>query len=253
MKRIISNSITVIALGVFLYAGYHIIHFGYDYYTNRQVMDELQDLYYASSDGETDYSSEQDRNEKKLRSGFDQLLSQNQDVVGWITIDNTKVDYPIVQAEDNDTYLNQNFYHEQTRAGSIFMDYRNDIEDTNNKNMIIYGHRMKDGTMFQQLTKFLDQSFVDEHTTFTLDTLYGEYDAEVFAVYQTMTDFDYIQTEFPGDASFTQFIEEVKQTSEIKTDVEVKESDNIVTLSTCDYRLDPDNGRLVVQAKLTEK
>jgi len=163
---------------VFLYAGYQLIHFGYDYYTNRQVMDELQAIYYDAP-MEVEEQTSNKTAEKQIRPGFEELLAENNDVVGWITIDDTKIDYPIVQGKDNETYLNRNFFHEETRAGSIFMDYRNDVKSDENKNMIIYGHRMKDGTMFQQLTKYLDQTFVEEHPTFTIDTLYGQYEATV--------------------------------------------------------------------------
>lgn len=247
MKKAISNTITVIALGIFLYAGYQLTVIILDYYTNRQVMDELQDLYYVDNVELGESTAEPDA----IRSGFDGLLAQNEDVVGWLTIDDTKIDYPVVQAADNETYLNRNFYHEETRAGSIFMDYRNDIAG-DNKNIIVYGHRMKDGTMFQQLTKFLDAGFVETNDTFTFDTLYGQYEAEIFAVYQTMTDFDYIRTDFSEGAVFSQFIDEAKATSYIDRDVGVNEDDVILTLSTCDYKLDVDEGRLVVQAKLTE-
>src|SRR5699024_6284321 len=133
-------------------------------------MDELQAIYYDAP-MEVEEQTSNKTAEKQIRPGFEELLAENNDVVGWITIDDTKIDYPIVQGKDNETYLNRNFFHEETRAGSIFMDYRNDVKSDENKNMIIYGHRMKDGTMFQQLTKYLDQTFVEEHPTFTIDTL----------------------------------------------------------------------------------
>src|SRR5699024_4709303 len=130
--------------------------------SNRQVMEELQEMYYVD-----EVPSEREWNDQDptVRTGFEGLLAQNEDVVGWITIDDTKIDYPIVQAGDNLTYLNRNFYGEETRAGSIFMDYRNNLAH-DNKNIIVYGHRMRDGTMFQQLTKFLEADFVEKNDTF---------------------------------------------------------------------------------------
>lgn len=248
MKKILSNGITIIALAVFVYAGYQLVVIFFDYYSNRQVMEELQDLYYVDAEPEMDVS---DRKTNQVRPGFEGLLAQNDEVVGWITIDDTKIDYPVVQTDDNWTYLNRNFYKEETRAGSIFMDYRNDIAD-DNKNIILYGHRTKDGTMFQHLTKYLEADFVETHDSFIFDTLYTQYEAEIFAVYQTMTDFDYIRTDFSEENSFTSFIEMAKDTSYINRDVEVDNDDIILTLSTCDYVLDREKGRLVVQAKLTE-
>ena len=132
------------------------------------------------------------------------------------------------------------------------MDYRNDITSSN-LNTVIYGHRMKDGSMFQQLTKFLDQDFFDTHRTFEYDTLYESYEAEIFAVYNTLTEFDYIQTDFASDEAYEQLLSRIKEKSMFQTDIEVSASDQIITLSTCDYQLDPDDGRLVVHAKLVKK
>src|SRR5699024_3859127 len=90
----------------------------------------------------------------------------------------TKIDYPILQAEDNDYYLNRNYKREDTPAGSIFVDYRNNVAEEN-RNTIVYGHRMKDDTMFNSLTKYLDEDFLKDHQTIKYDTMYGSYDAEV--------------------------------------------------------------------------
>lgn len=240
----ISRLITLISLGVFIYAAYNLIDIFLDYYKNRQLMGEMQELFYEEEDvitGDT------------IRPGFYPLLEQNEDVVGWIKISGTQIDYPILQAEDNFFYLTRNFYYEESRAGSIYMDYRNNIRLTDERNVIVYGHRMKDGSMFQQLTKYLDKEFFDTHRKIQFDTLYESYEAEVFAVYNTLTDFNYIQTEFTDDAEFAELLEQIKAKSKFKSDVEVTTDDIILTLSTCDYQLDREEGRLVVQAKLIKK
>lgn len=240
----ISRLITFVSLGVFIYAAYNLVDIFLDYYKNRQLMDEMQELFYEEEDvitGDT------------IRPGFYPLLEQNEDVVGWITIEGTQIDYPILQAEDNFFYLTRNFYHEESRAGSIYLDYRNDIRLTNERNVIVYGHRMKDGSMFQQLTKFLDKEFFETHRIIQFDTLYESYEGEIFAVYNTLTDFNYIQTDFDDDAEFADLIAQIKEKSKFDANVEVTEKDMILTLSTCDYQLDRDAGRLVVQAKLTKK
>src|SRR5699024_4674547 len=91
------------------------------------------------------------------------------------------------------------------------------------------------------------------HQTVNYDTMYGSYDAEVFAAYYTTTDFDYIQTDFASDEEYMRFLNEVEQKSEIEADFDVSGDDEIVTLSTCDYTLDPDEGRLIVHAKIVNK
>jgi len=237
--------ITLTCLAVFVYASYGLVDAVIDYYNNRKLLNNLQDLYYEADGSEDDSDSAP----FSIRSGFESLLEQNDDVVGWITVDGTQIDYPILQGETNETYLRHNFYGEESRAGSIFLDYRNDI-DSLGYNTIVYGHRMKDGSMFQHLTKFSNKDFFDEHRTFTFDTLYESYEGEIFAVYKTMTNFNYIQTEFDNDSEFDMFLMEIMKRSEHTADVDLTDADKIITLSTCDYQLDKLDGRLVVHAKL---
>lgn len=242
----LSRIITVVCLGVFIYAAYNLGDILLDYYKNRQLMNEMQDLYYEAE--------EDDVGDGSIRPGFLPLLEMNEDVVGWITIEGTRIDYPILQAEDNTHYLTRNFYHEESRAGSIYMDYRNDIRLENEKNVVLYGHRMRDGSMFENLTKYLDREFFETYRTIEFDTLYDSYEGEIFAVYHTLTSFNYIQTAFDSNEEFGQLLDEIYDTTlYTNEDVIVTEEDMILTLSTCDYKLDPEEGRLVVQAKLTKK
>ncbi|NLI68309.1 MAG: class B sortase [Bacilli bacterium] len=242
----LSRLITVVSLGVFIYAAYNLGDILFDYYKNRKLMDEMQDLYYEAE--------EDDSSDGSIRPGFLPLLEMNEDVVGWITIEGTRIDYPILQAEDNTHYLTRNFYHEESRAGSIYMDYRNDIRLENEKNVVLYGHRMRDGTMFENLTKFLDKEFFETHRYIEFDTLYDSYVGEIFAVYHTLTSFNYIQTRFDDKEEFGELLAQIYDTTlYTHEDVVVTEDDMILTLSTCDYKLDPEEGRLVVQAKLTKR
>lgn len=125
---------------------------------------------------------------REVRKQFKALQQINQEIVGWITMDDTQINYPIVQAKDNDYYLFRNYKGEDMRAGSIFMDYRNDVK-SQNRNTILYGHRMKDGSMFGSLKKMLDEEFFMSHRKLYYDTLFEGYDLEVFSVYTTTTDF----------------------------------------------------------------
>ncbi|PAV29617.1 SrtB family sortase [Virgibacillus profundi] len=251
MKRILSVTLTVLCLGVFIYAAYGLIDTAIDYYKNWKVLNNVQEKFYAAGPDEVD-ESVIDSNSDSIRSGFDILLKENEDLVGWITIEDTQIDYPILKADNNVEYLTQGFYKEDNIAGSIFMDFRNDVE-TPGLNTIVYGHRMKDGSMFEQLEKYQDKDFFKSHQTFQFDTLYDSYEAEIFAVYNTTTDFNYIQTDFASDAAYEQLLTRTKEESMYETDVEVSARDQIITLSTCDYELDDHDGRLVVQAKLVKK
>src|SRR5690625_3368905 len=157
VKKITSYFITIACLAVFAYAAHGLIDILLDYYQNRKVINDVQDIYY----NEADSKGYLDEVEKRIRPGFDELLKLNNHVVGWITIEGTQIDYPILQSDNNSDFMYQNFYGEESIAGSIFMDYRNNITMEDN-NIVVYGHRMKDGSMFQHLTKFLDKDFFED-------------------------------------------------------------------------------------------
>lgn len=123
-----------------------------DYYENRKVMAEAQHIYKRSP-------MEEKSEDGEVRKQFQDLQKINPEIVGWITMDDTQINYPIVQAKDNDYYLFRNYKGEDMRAGSIFMDHRNDVK-SQNRNTILYGHRMKDGSMFGSLKKMLDEDFL---------------------------------------------------------------------------------------------
>src|SRR5690625_5896253 len=125
-------------------------------------------------------------------------MKVNKKVVGWITIEDTQIYYTILQIDNNIDFVTQNFYGEESIAGSIFMDYRNDVTMEDN-NIIVYGHRMKYGSMFQHLTKYLKKNFFDSHRIFTFDTLYESYEAEIYAFYATIIDFNYNQTDYSSE------------------------------------------------------
>lgn len=246
-KTMLSRAITIVSIVVFVYSAYKLGSAGLEYRHNRQVLKDVQEIYEELDVAETETGTT-----GEIRPQFLELHTINPDIVGWITIDDTKINYPILQGADNDYYLNRNYKNESSVAGSIFMDYRIDLEN-NNPNTVIYGHRMKDDTMFNSLTKYADKEFFDAHQTVYYDTLYGSYDAEVFAVYYTTTDFYYIQTDFASKDEFGTLLDNIQEKSMYQTDVQLDEDDQIITLSTCDYTLDPDRGRLVVHAKLVDK
>ncbi|WP_117168926.1 class B sortase [Paraliobacillus sediminis] len=240
--------LTIIAICVFLYSGYTLSIILYGYYDNRQVLAEAHEIYHSEVT-----RTETIENTGQIREQFDSLREINTDIIGWITVEGTQIDYPILQEENNDHYLYRNYKEEDSRAGSIFMDYRNDITSETNKNIILYGHRMKDGSMFGQLKKYLNEDFFKSANAVYLDTLYEGFSLEVFSVYQTTSDFYYIQTDFNEETDFMPFIEGLRDKSLYQSNVSISEEDTIVTLSTCDYSLDNNNGRLVVHAKLVQR
>ncbi|MCP1311684.1 class B sortase [Paenibacillus tyrfis] len=240
-----------------LFSGYELTGILRSYHDNRVVMAEARQLYGHAEPQPPHVEAVEppiDAVEapKEARAQFKALLDANPDVVGWIRIGNTAIDYPVVQGKDNAYYLNRNYKGEEASAGSIFLDFRNDIGKAQ-PNTVIYGHRMKDGSMFGDLKKFLEEDFFRNNPTFQYDTLYHSYRAEIFSVYPATADLNYIQTGFENEQEYAAFLQSLRERSLYKTDTVLGVDDRILTLSTCDYTLDPAKGRLVLHAKLIEQ
>ncbi len=177
-------------------------------------------------------------------------VNRNPDTVGYITIDSAGIAYPVVQADDNDYYITHGFTNQENSSGAIFMDYRCDIDDfPKTRNIILYGHRMKDGTMFKGLLQYEDQEFFLENRIIEFDTINEPLQWKIFAVFETTTDFYYIDTEFPYDEMWLNFLEECHRLSIHQTHMNFYKDDILLTLSTCTTE---ENGRFVVMAKLMQ-
>ncbi|MBC1708243.1 class B sortase [Listeria welshimeri] len=244
IKSFLGKSLTVAVLGVFLFSGWKIGTELYENNHNRTILDDAKAVY--TKEVTTTHVNGEVRDELKS------LQKLNKDMAGWLTIADTEIDYPILQSTDNDYYLHHNYKNEKARAGSIFKDYRNTNEFLD-KNTIIYGHNMKDGSMFADLRKYLDKDFFKAHPTFSYESGLTNYKVEIFSVYETTTDFYYIETDFPGKQDFDDYLEKVQQQSIYKSNVKVSSKDRIITLSTCDTEKDYEKGRMVIQGKLVAK
>lgn len=176
----------------------------------------------------------------------------NSQVTGWIKIPETSIDYPIVQSNDNVFYLDHDWQREKNRAGAIFMDYRNDANalTSPSTHTILYGHHMRDGSMFQPLTTFKDFSFFQQHNTFTVTDEYQTHRFEIFSVYVTTTDFYYIETDFDNNEAFDSFISNIQEKSMHPSSLMITSDDAIITLSTCTYEYN--DARLVIHARYME-
>lgn len=183
------------------------------------------------------------------QSELEQLQQQNERIIGWLSLEGTRLDNPVLQAGDNDFYLVHNYLDERSRGGSIFADYRNDV--FNDRHTIFYGHVLRNGTMFGDLAKFSEQSYADNHPIFRYETKDKSYILQVFAAYETTTAFYYIETDFTEE-SFTQFLAEIQSRSEIEMPIDVTANDRIVTFSTCTTSPN-ETERFVVHAKIVEQ
>ncbi|WP_455542138.1 class B sortase [Intestinibacter sp.] len=177
------------------------------------------------------------------------LSSINKDFVCWINIENTNIDYPVVQSNDNSYYLHRDIYGNYLYAGTAFLDYRNDYDTSNN--LIIYGHNMKNTTMFSQLEKFKEESFFNSNPTITLTNKHGERNYEVFAVLLVKKDYGYTVANFNNDDEYNDFLNKIVDDSIFETKNKPTLRDKILTLTTCSYEFD--DARTVVFCKEKNK
>lgn len=184
------------------------------------------------------------------------LYLANEDIIGWITVEDTKIDYPVMQTQDSpEYYLDKNFNKEYTASGTPFMDAASDIFIPT-CNFLIYGHNMKNGTMFHDLLEYADKDFYEAHKTFKFDTIYkgGQGTYEVIAagysqIYsKDSTEFKYYQyAGITSQSDFNEYVKGVKALSEYDTGVIAEYGDQLVTLSTCAYHVE--DGRFFVVGK----
>lgn len=197
----------------------------------------------------TDYKKASDIYEEILvekEDNYNNLVHINPDFKFWIEVENTNINYPVLQSDNNEFYLSRDIYKNDLSSGSIFMDYRNDFEK--DPNVIIYGHNMKNNTMFENLNKFKDEGFFYDGNKIKIITSDKEYVYEVFSAYYIDASYDYLVPRFDSDMDFEKYIEEIKKLSICDSSTQVSSSDKIITLSTCSY--EGENTRTVVHGKL---
>lgn len=191
--------------------------------------------------------------ERVMLTKFSALYAENEDIIGWLSVPGTVINYPVMQCKDNEYYLRHNFYGEEDKYGCLFVKDIADV-DTPGTNFIIYGHNMKDGSMFGDLNKYGKISFYQTHPSLSFDTLYEERSYEILAVfrsrvYQEEDDvFKYYQFyQAETEEEFLLFYESIMDMSIYDTGVTAEFGDTFLMLSTCAYH--EENGRLVIVAK----
>lgn len=195
--------------------------------------------------------------EPQMLPSMKKLYDQNSDIAGWIKIEGTEVDYPVMYTpQDGEYYLYRNFEKEEdpTKEGCIFID-KNCTVEPRSTNLLIHGHNMKNGTMFHTLLDYREEEFYQEHKRIRFDTLYSEDEYEIAAVFLTKiynkdeTDvFKFYQFyDAKNEEEFDEFISNCKEKELYETGVTPEYGDELITLSTCEYSTD--NGRIVVVAR----
>lgn len=185
--------------------------------------------------------------EKLIGVDFGPLIKVNSEVVGWIQVNGTNINYPYVQHSDNSFYLKHSFDQSYNSAGWVFLDYRNSTTELDT-NTIIYAHGRVDGTMFGSLKNTLSRGWFDnvENHVLKISTPTYNYVFEVFSIYHIRTTDDYLYTNFDTDDLFMEFIEKIKSRSVYQFPTTVSVGDKIITLSTCYNNAE----KMVMHAKL---
>jgi len=187
-----------------------------------------------------------------LQGKMASLLQQNPDTYCWINVPGTQIDYPVVKGDDNDYYLNHSFTGIYLSSGTIFADYRLNDELLDNYNVVLFGHNMNSGAMFNNVSKFMNRQFFEENKYIYIYTANGMYIYEVYSIFKTNSYYNYAQIWFNSGDDFVEFANRIKGKSRFRRDdVTIGPSDKILTLSTCTNSVTAD-GRYCLQAKLVD-
>lgn len=227
-------------------------------FTQRKNYADTKDLSSLVSDSDA-------VDENGVQQKYKDLMSINKEFIGWLRIKDTGVDVPVVQTQDNETYLRKDFYGNYSVYGNPFLDYRNNLKSLfekktdvlkADKNTTIYGHNMLDNMVFAELLGYRDTAFYKEHPIIEFNTVYGESKWKIVSAFlvNSTDDLDNgysLPYNFVTcyDANFTAYIQELQKRSYVNTGVDIKQSDVLLTLSTCD-KSEIEEGRFVVVARM---
>lgn len=256
-RKLIVALCSIIALGCFGYYGV------YYYYAEKTQADynnlsELKGSTTLASTSGTQgvtihYTEEEEEIELTVLEEYETLYNKNKRLIGWLKIEDTNIDYPVLQTTDNIFYLDHNFEQEYDRNGSLFLDAECDIVHRNT-NLIIYGHHMRSGKMFGNLNKYSSESYYKEHPMIQFDTIYEKGTYQVMYVFRSKIYnedeivFKYYQFfDAVSEKEFTSNMQEMAALSLYDTGVTASFGDELLTLSTCDNS--ETDGRFVVVAK----
>lgn len=246
-KQFWAFKFTLIFALIAIIAGVLFMREYFDSKNSQKNFNELETLIVQQTE-ETEEKSEQEIAYEKYK----ELLAKNNDFIGWIKIDGTNVNYPVMQTVDNPNfYLKHNFEKQYSDYGVPYLDEECFVDLTNN--LVIYGHNMKNGTMFTDLVNYKDKSYWEEHQIINFDTMaeFSEYQVMYAFAFDTDNEtFCYNDYTDMTEEKFAEFMSECENRMAYDTGIRVEYGDEILTLSTCEYT--HENGRFVVVAKKIE-
>lgn len=250
MKENLRIIFSGIFLAIAIYAAFNIIKIQTTYKKGTDTYKKIN-KYTTVQSTESSVEDETESEEEKPYPNVDfaGLKEVNNEVNGWIYVSDTKINYPIMHTSDNEYYLTHMVDRSENPAGAIFLDTRNEA-DYSDIHSIVYGHHMKDGSMFAGLKGYKKQDFFDSHKDGYLITTEGVYRIDFFAGHVATVDEDAWRLDFDDSADFDKWIKYLKDTSAFISDITPQYGDKVFTLSTCSYEFD--NARFVLTGKLTK-
>ena len=231
IRRTASNIIMVCLAAIMVVSGFKVFTILKNYKADRNVYDKI-----AEAAGDIEKGVD-----------FDALRKINPDVIGWLVYDDTPINYPVVQGENNDVYLSMLFDRTWGGCGTLFADAVTEAP-FKQFNTIIYGHHMRDGSMFACLKSLKDPAWTADHPKLKLYTPDGDYYLEVWAFLNEPSDSDIYLTNMTSEEKKAEYITLVEKLSSYTTEVSVKTGDRLVLLSTCAYEYQ--NARYIVVCKM---
>lgn len=247
-RDILYNIAMLVCLAVFLVSGGLLVK---RYFDDRQSENE-----FAALESLIVSDAPAAEGEESNSAKFAALRDQNSDFIGWISIEDTKLDFPVMYAPNNkDFYLRHDFNKEYSIYGVPYLDEKTTLgANDQSENLIIYGHNMKTGTIFGCLTGYKQAGYYEEHPYIQFDTVYGDGTYQVFAAFSidvvADTSFVYNQYVDMDEATYNEYVDEVIARSDVDTGIRPTYGEQLLTLSTCEYSTD--NGRYVVVARRVE-
>lgn len=240
-KRILNIAIYLILFLILICSGFKLYFWYKDKKNNDETTEQLK------NNVKLEKIKKDNSNNEKYIVDFKKLKSENSDVVAYIKVNNTNIEYPIVKTSNNNFYLNHSFDKSKNSRGWIFADYKNKFDNTD-KNIVIYGHNMRDESMFGSLKNILNEEWYNnaENNNITFLTEKGNYIYKVFSIYKIESEDYYIKTYFKNDEDYEKFLNTIKNRSIKNFDINLNINDKIITLSTC---ANNNKYRIVLHAK----
>ena len=242
-KRKIKSSVIVtifiLFFILFIYSAYKVIIWKLNVEKNKNINEIIKE--------NIQINNEETNDEYKYKVDFEALKKQNQDTVAYLKVNGTNIDYVVVKGNDNSYYLKHNFNKEYNIAGWIFADYKNKFDGTD-KNIVVFGHNTKDGSMFGTLKNVLSEDWQNnkDNLQITFVTERKEYLYQVFSTYSIKPEEYYIKTDFESNDEYIEFLNELKERSNHDYKVDISPNDKVLTLSSC---VGDGSKRVVLHAK----